>query len=90
MDLMNAEHGWWVLGAIAGYAGFGVANMLFFAKSIRKIAPAVAFAVWTGLALVGITLCDGLFRGVELYWPQIGCILLILTGILGLKFYSKQ
>jgi multidrug transporter EmrE-like cation transporter len=90
LDLHHTQHGWLILGALAGYAGFGVANMVFFAKSIQKIAPAVAFSVWTGLALVGITLCDGLFRGVELYWAQIMSILLILTGVMGLKFYSKQ
>lgn len=90
LDLLHAEHGWWVIGAIVGYAGFGIANMIFFTKSVRRIPAAVAFSVWTGLALVGITLCDGLFRGVDLYWPQIGCIVLILAGVMGLKFYSKQ
>jgi quaternary ammonium compound-resistance protein SugE len=87
---MHTEHGWWVMGAIAGYIGFGIANMVFFAKSIQKIAPATAFSVWTGLTLVGITLCDGLLGGIELSWQHILSILFILAGVMGLKFYAKQ
>src|ERR1700741_1923395 len=70
LEFMQREDAWWILGAILGYIGFGIANMIFFAKSIQKIAPAVAFSVWTGLALVGITLSDGLFGGIELSWQH--------------------
>lgn len=87
---MTDPNGWWTIAAIIGYAGFGVANMVFFAKSIQKIAPGIAFAVWTGVALVGITLSDAVFRGVHMSLQQIISISLILIGVVGLKFYSKQ
>lgn len=90
MQWMNNPDGWWTIVAIIGYAGFGVANMIFFAKSIQRIAPGVAFAVWTGVALAGITLSDAVFRGVDMSPQQIISIGLILIGVVGLKFYSKQ
>jgi len=88
--LINNSTGWWVLLAIAGYAILGVLNMIFFAKSIQKIAPGVAFAVWTGVALAGISVSDALFRGIEVSPLQIISICLILIGVIGLKFYAKQ
>ncbi len=75
--------------SILGYAGFGIANLILFTKALRQIAPAVAFSVWTGLALAGITLVDGLFLNIQLSVWQIGSIGLILIGVVGLKFYGN-
>lgn len=75
--------------SIVGYAGFGIANIVFFAKALQKIPAAVAFSVWSGLALAGMTLLDGLFMHVSLNLYQIGCIGLIILGVIGLKFYGN-
>src|SRR5687767_4336924 len=66
LKFLQAENGWWGLGALVGYAGFGAANIILFGKAIQKIAPAVAFAVWTGLSLVGITITDMILKGIIL------------------------
>jgi quaternary ammonium compound-resistance protein SugE len=75
--------------SLAGYIGFGIANMLFFVKAIQKIPASIAFSIWTGLALTGITLVDGLFIHIELSIAQIISIFLILVGVIGLKFYGN-
>lgn len=76
--------------SIAGYAGFGVANMVFFSRAVQRISASVAFAVWTGLALVGITIIDSIYLDVKITLIQIGSIGLILGGIVGLKFYADR
>lgn len=76
--------------AIIGYAAFGVANMIFFSKAIQKISPAIAFAAWMGLALVGITLMEATVEDIRLnYWQGIS-ILFILIGIIGIKITADK
>ena len=79
-----------IMGAILGYIVFGVVNMLFFAKAIQKIAPAIAFAVWTGLALVGITVTDVLLTNIPINSWQVISISLILAGIIGIKLIADK
>ena len=71
--------------AIVGYILFGIANMLLFMKAIQKIPASIAFSIWTGVALVGITIIDGLFLNINLTIQQIGSIALIIIGVIGLK-----
>jgi quaternary ammonium compound-resistance protein SugE len=75
--------------SVVGYAGFGIANIFLFAKALQKIPAAIAFSVWSGLALAGITLFDGLFMNIQLNFYQIGSIGLIIVGVIGLKFYGN-
>jgi quaternary ammonium compound-resistance protein SugE len=44
--------------------------------------------VWTGLGTVGATLCGMWLFGESRALPQVLCILLIVTGVLGLKLTS--
>lgn len=79
-----------ILGAIMGYVAFGIANMLFFARAIQKIAPAIAFSVWTGLALVGITVMDVVLKDISFNFWQAISIALILAGIAGVKITADK
>ena len=68
-----------------GYVAFGVGNVVFFSKALNFIPSSVAFAIWMGVALVGITIVDALVLKVAIHWTHafyIGCI---LVGIIGLK-----
>jgi quaternary ammonium compound-resistance protein SugE len=80
----------WILSSILGYGLFGVANVVFFSKAIQKISPAIAFAVWTGLALVGISLIDFFWKDIHLNFIQIASIVLILAGIIGIKITAPK
>jgi quaternary ammonium compound-resistance protein SugE len=75
--------------AVVGYILFGIANMLLFMKAIQKIPASIAFSIWTGVALVGITIIDGLFLNINLTVQQIGSIALIIIGVIGLKRYGN-
>lgn len=76
--------------AILGYIVFGIANVIFFSKAIQKISASVAFAVWTGLALAGITVADFFIKDVHFNIIQILSIISILIGIIGIKSVSKS
>lgn len=90
LSFLQSDNWLWILLAIIGYAAFGVANMIFFSKAVQKIAPAIAFAAWTGLALVGITLMEATFQDIQLnYWQGIS-MLFILIGIIGIKITADK
>ena len=64
-------------------------SMFLLGWSVRTLPLGTAYAVWTGIGAVGT-----LFLGIWLFnepmtMLRMGCIALILTGILGLKFSAK-
>ncbi|MFD1468500.1 DMT family transporter [Hymenobacter caeli] len=68
-----------------GYVAFGVANVFFFSKALNSIPAGTAFAIWMGMALVGIKLVDTLVLKEPFSAWHVLFIGLILVGIVGLK-----
>lgn len=68
-----------------GYVGFGVANVFFFSKALNVIPASTAFAIWMGMALVGIKIVDTLVLKEAFQWVHVFYIGCILVGIIGLK-----
>ena len=68
-----------------GYVAFGVGNVIFFSKALAQIPAATAFAIWMGVALVGIKLVDTLVLKEPFSMWHILYIGLVLVGIVGLK-----
>jgi quaternary ammonium compound-resistance protein SugE len=89
-SFINEENSSWIFASIIGYIGFGIANVILFAKAIAKISPSVAFAAWTGLALVGVTVIDFLWKDIRFNYLQLISIVLILGGIIGIKTVSDK
>lgn len=53
--------------------------------AMRHLPVGTAYAVWTGIGAIGTVIC-GIFLFQEpATLPRIGCVLLILAGIVGLK-----
>ena len=77
------------LGPAIGYVAFGVANVIFFSKALSVIPASTAFAIWMGLALVGIKIVDTLVLHEEFRWVHVVYIGFILIGIIGLKASSS-
>ena len=67
------------------YVAFGVANVFFFSKALNVIPASTAFAIWMGVALVGIKLVDTLVLKEAFQWVHVFYIGCILVGIIGLK-----
>lgn len=65
-----------------------VASMIFLALALRTLPMGTAYAVWTGIGTVG-TVALGILLFDEPSDPlRLGCIGLILAGIIGLKLVS--
>jgi quaternary ammonium compound-resistance protein SugE len=67
------------------YVAFGVANVFFFSKALNVIPASTAFAIWMGMALVGIKVVDTLVLKEAFQWVHVFYIGCILIGIIGLK-----
>ncbi|KAA3606428.1 MAG: quaternary ammonium compound-resistance protein SugE [Calditrichaeota bacterium] len=59
------------------------------AYSVKFLPIGTAYAVWTGIGAVGTALCGIFLFGESKEVVRILCILLIVVGIIGLKFFSK-
>ena len=57
---------------------------------MRELPVGTAYAVWTGIGAVGATLLGILVFGESATVSRIGCIALIVGGILGLKLLGGQ
>lgn len=66
---------------IASFAG----SLFLLQYAMQTISMGTAYAVWTGIGVVGGTLTGMLFYNESKNWKRILCILIILTAAIGLK-----
>jgi quaternary ammonium compound-resistance protein SugE len=74
----------------AGYILFGIGNIYFFSLAIKELSTATAYAVWTAVTLVLIKFAEVTIFKQRITFLEIFFMLLIMTGILGLKFYGTS
>lgn len=67
-----------------------IASFYALAWSIRRLPIGVGYAVWTGIGIVGTCLCSCWLEHEPMHWKQVGCIILILIGIVGLKLCGTE
>ncbi len=60
-------------------------GVFFLSLAIRKIPVATAYAIWTGLGIVGTVVLEICFFGAPVSVAKLLCIFLILCGAAGLK-----
>ena len=58
--------------------------------ALRLLPVGTAYAVWTGIGAVGAAVLGIVFFGESLTIARIGCIALIVCGIVGLKLFSGE
>ncbi|QNE32328.1 multidrug efflux SMR transporter [Sphingomonas sp. NBWT7] len=63
-------------------------NMGLLALAMRGLSAGTAYAVWTGLGAVGVTIFGAVIFGERLAPIQIGFIALIIVGVVGTKFFA--
>jgi quaternary ammonium compound-resistance protein SugE len=71
-------------------AVFGVALLLSMAGlgyALREIPVGTGYAVWVGIGAVGTALVGMFALGEPASLPRIVCLLLVITGIVGLKYF---
>lgn len=63
-------------------------NMGLLALAMRGLPAGTAYAVWTGLGAVGVTIFGAMLFGEKLAPAQIGFIALIIVGVVGTKLFA--
>lgn len=67
-----------------------VASVWFLGIAVRTIPLGTAYAAWTGIGAVGVAIAGMLLFGEPRDAARIGCMLLIVAGVAGLKWLSPQ
>lgn len=60
------------------------ASMMLLALAMRSLPVSTAYAVWTGIGIVGTALV-GMLMGESISVMKVACLALILAGIVGLR-----
>ena len=63
-----------------------IVSFWFLALALRNIPLGTAYAVWTGIGAVGTVILGMVLFGEPRDLARIGCIALILAGVIGLKW----
>lgn len=66
-----------------------VTSAVFLALALKKLPLGTAYAMWTGMGIVGTSVLGVLLFQEKLNLPQILCVLLIIGGIAGLKLLGS-
>lgn len=72
-----------ILTAVALFASMGLLGL-----AVRTLPLGTAYAVWTGIGTVGTALLGVVLFGEPATAIRLVCIALIVSGILGLKFFT--
>ena len=87
-SFLKASEGFTKLGpsliVVLGYS----LSFYFLSLSLKVIPVGVAYAVWSGLGVVFISLMGRYVFGQQLDWPAIIGITLILAGVLTMQLFS--
>lgn len=60
-------------------------SLLLLAFAVRELPLGTAYAVWTGIGTLGAVVFGAVMLGDPMSLAKVGCIVLILSGIVGLK-----
>ena len=67
-----------------------IASAVFLAIALKQLPLGTAYAMWTGMGIVGTTLLGILLFNEKLSVPQVVYVILIVIGIAGLKILGKE
>ena len=72
-----------------GYVIFGIGNIYFFSLAIKQLPVATVYAAWTAVTLIFIKFADITFFNQRITLAETFFMLLIMTGMLGLKYMGS-
>lgn len=64
-------------------------SIVLLAFSLKHLPLGTAYAIWTGIGAVGTVIAGMILFNESVSFLRIVCLLLIVTGIAGLKFLTK-
>ncbi|MGD9476660.1 DMT family transporter [Shinella sp. G-2] len=69
-------------------AGSMVISIVLLGLAVKTLPMGTAYAIWTGIGTVGTVFLGIILFAEPVTAMRLGCIALIVTGILGLKFVA--
>jgi quaternary ammonium compound-resistance protein SugE len=78
------------LGPSAATVGLMIASFAFLGLALRTLPLGTAYAVWTGIGTAGTVVLGILLFNEPLEPLRLGCIALIVSGVVGLKMLSPH
>ena len=69
-------------------AGSMLISIVLLGLAVKTLPMGTAYAIWTGIGTVGTVILGIILFAEPVTAMRIGCIALIVTGILGLKFVA--
>ncbi len=70
--------------------GAMVASFSLLAAALKEIPVGTGYAVWTGIGAAGTAVIGMVFLGESREMPRVFCVVLIVAGVVGLKFASAS
>ena len=67
-----------------------IASAVFLSLALKQLPLGTAYAIWTGMGIMGTALLGFFLFHEKLSTPQVICVILIVIGIVGLKLLSKE
>jgi Membrane transporters of cations and cationic drugs len=71
-------------------AGFMILSLYLLSLALKSISIGTGYAIWTGIGAIGTAIIGMLILGDSKEIGRIACIFIIITGIIGLKFFSNS
>ena len=72
------------------YGFFGIGSVIFLSLTLRYLPVGITYAVWVGIAAAGSNLVGILFLGEPYRFAKILFLMMIIGGVVGLKFSSVR
>ena len=73
---------------LLGYILFGIGNIFFFSLALKTLTNSTAYSVWTAMTIIVLKLIELLYFKQKVSVLEFCFILMIIVGIMGLKFYG--
>ncbi len=65
-----------------------ILSFVLLSQAMKQLPLGTAYAIWTGIGAAGTAILGIVFLNEPKDLIRIGCILLIITGVIGLKVFS--
>jgi quaternary ammonium compound-resistance protein SugE len=83
---LKYTEGWSRLWPSVGTAAAMIVSLIFLSLAMKVLPVGTSYAVWTGIGAIGTVILGIILFAEPATAIRLGCVALILTGIIGLKF----
>ena len=70
--------------------GFMILSLYFLSLALKSITIGTGYAIWTGIGAIGTAIIGMILLGESKELGRVICIMVVISGIVGLKFFSTN